>query len=116
MKYSIIVIRNEIISRFDKDRAAWWYVGFHLKKNETQAADLVGFAEKINQRFPELPNKMVWGNYLIPTIDENFLVFDIDASPEQIDEIVLYIIQQANEQGLAVLDGKKEKIYRPTST
>jgi hypothetical protein len=37
----------------------------------------------------------------------------MDASPEQIDEIVMYIIQLANEQGLAVFDGKKDKIYRP---
>ena len=113
MKYGLQIIRNEIISRFDKDRAAWWYVGFHLEKFGTQASDLIGFAEKINQKFPELPNKMVWGNYLIPTIDENWLCFEMDASPEQIDEIVMYIIQLANEQGLAVLDGKKEKIYRP---
>ena len=116
MKYSVVVIRNEIISRFDKDKAAWWYVAFHLEKFETQAPDLIKFAEKINQQFPELPNKMVWGNYLVPTIDENCLVFEIDASPEQIDEIVLYIIHQANEQGFAVLDGKKDKIYRPTIT
>jgi len=113
MKYSVQVIRNKIISRFDKDRAAWWYVAFHLEKFGTQAADLVEFAEKVHQQFPKLPNKMVWGNYLIPTIDENYLLFEIDASAEQIDEIVLLIIEKANEQGFAVLDGKKDKIYRP---
>jgi len=114
MKYCIKIVRNDLISRFDKDRAAWFYLAFHLETFGIKSLDLVKFAEKINQRFPELPNKMVWGNYLIPSvIDKNFIDFDIDASPEQIDEIVAYIIQCSNEQGLAVFEGKKNKIHRP---
>lgn len=111
MKSDLQIIRNEIISRFEKDRAAWWYIGFHYKQTGIQATDLVEFAEKICKQFPELPNKMVWGNYLIPKIDENDISFMIDASPEKIDEIESFITEKALEHGFAVLAG--EEILRP---
>jgi hypothetical protein len=112
MKRNLMIIRNEIISRFEKDRAAWFYIGLRYKRTGIQAADLVEFSKMVNQQFPELPSKMVWGNYLIPDIDENDVNFQIDASPEKISEIEQFITQQALEQGFAVLVG--EKILRPS--
>ncbi len=111
MKSNLQIIRSEIISRFDKDRAAWWYIAYHYKQTGIQAADLVEFAKKVNRQFPELPDKMVWGDYLIPDIDENDINFQIDASPEKTDEIKRFIIHQALEHGFAVLAG--EEILRP---
>lgn len=107
MKSEISVTRNAIP---DKDRNAWLhYVKLVENRKNTKAPDFVAFAEKVFQLYPQLPNKMVWGSYLIADIDEDFMDFQIDH--DNANEIVEHIIQLANEHGyVAWANGK---IYRP---
>lgn len=109
MKYNLCVTRNVVP---DEHRPAWLYLVEMIEsRKNVKSADLIEFAEKVHQQFPDLPNKMVWGNYLIPDIDENFVLFDIDFP--QVDEIISCIRKLAKDYSLVVFDGKQDKIYRP---
>ena len=107
MKNSVGITRNIIPKN---DRQAWFfYVEMLEKRKNTKATDMVEFAEKVCQQFPDLPNKMVWGNYLIPNIDEDFADFSIDY--HEPDEIIEFVKQLAKEYGFVAW--ANAEIFRP---
>jgi hypothetical protein len=61
-------------------------------------------------QFPELPNKMAWGNYLVFNEYANIVVVDIDY--DDINLLKKEILKIAFENELVVLIGKENKIYR----
>jgi hypothetical protein len=110
MKSDIAVSRNNIPAG---DRSAWlFFVRMYENRKNSKAADFIEFAEKVCRQFPHLPDKMVWGNYLIPDIDEDFVEFHID-SPNP-DEIKFFVRKLAREHGFVCwMDGE---IDRPDRT
>ena len=108
MKANVTVSRNNIPN---SDRKAWFFLSqqFEKKKN-IKAPDFVEFAEKVYRKFPHLPNKMVWGNYLIPEIiDQDFACFAIDY--DNPNEILSFIKELAKEYGF--ICWANGEIYRP---
>lgn len=67
----------------------------------------------IKLRFPQLPNQMVWGNYLMFEEYEDIITIDIDH--DDIDLLKKEILKIAFQNDLVVLIGKENKIYRNIS-
>ncbi|WP_282148326.1 hypothetical protein [Algibacter lectus] len=112
MKYSIIISEKELLK--DSDKITWIGISKKLDQKKTDATEsLKNVIKLISLQFPELPNKMVWGNYLIFEEYEKIVVIDIDY--ENIDSIKNEILNIVLNEDLAVLIGKENKIYRDIS-
>ena len=112
MKFYPSITKNDIPA---DDRPAWLYLS-RILKNEPEkgiTADQVfeSFMEQVRKVYPELPSKMVWGNYLIAEFFEHRISLSIDY--ENKDEMMAEIIKIAKEQNLVVFEPKSEKIHRP---
>lgn len=109
MKFSIIIADKSVLAA--SDRKTWLEISKRLSEPNSSVADgLKEVIESIKAKFPELPNKMVWGNYLIFEEYSDFFSMEIDyADMESLKKEVLDI---ALPKGFVVLIGKENKIYR----
>lgn len=112
MKGSIIIAEKNILT--ESDIKSWIAISKKLGQANVKATSNVkNTIELIQSRFPEIPNKMVWGNYLIFEEHEDFAVIDIDY--DNIEKLKNEVLNIALNNNLAVLIGKENKIYRDIS-
>lgn len=64
MKYSIIIADKSVLA--SSDTKTWLKISKRLEEpNRDVEHELKDVIESIKSKFPDLPNKMAWGNYLI---------------------------------------------------
>ncbi|QCW98867.1 hypothetical protein FGM00_01550 [Aggregatimonas sangjinii] len=112
MKGSIIIAEKNIL--VDSDTKSWIEISKKLEQNKVEStSNIKKVIKRIQSRFPEIPNKMVWGNYLIFEEHENIAVIDIDYN--NLEKLKQDVLNIALNNNLAVLIGKENKIYRDIS-
>lgn len=112
MKFSIIIAEKKVITQ--SDTKTWIDISKNLNQNNTDATPILkNTINLIKSKFPEIPNKMVWGNYLIFEEYENIVAIDIDFDNIELIKTEILLIALSND--LAVLIGKENKIYREIS-
>ncbi len=112
MKFSIIIAEHHILHQ--SDIKIWMDIRIKLGQNRMKTTPNVAHViDLIKLRFPELPNQMVWGNYLI--FDEHDDIVAIDIDYDDIDLLKKEIFKIAFQNDLVVLVGRENKIYRDIS-
>jgi len=110
MKFSIVIADMKILTA--SDTKTWIGLSKKLAEPKTDTTpELKEIITLIKSGFPELPNTMVWGNYLIFEEFADFFTIDIDY--DDIKRLEHEILDIALENGFAVLIGKENKIYKP---
>lgn len=112
MKFSIIIAEKSILTQ--SDVKIWINVSIKLGQSKIKATpNLSNVIDLIKLRFPQLPNQMVWGNYLMFEEYDDIITIDIDH--DDIDLLKKEILKIAFQNDLVVLIGKENKIYRDIS-
>lgn len=112
MKFSIIIAEKNIHTQ--SDVKIWINIGIKLGQSRIKATlNLTNVIDLIKLRFPELPNQMVWGNYVMFEEFNDIVTIDIDH--DDIDLLKKEILKIALQNDLVVLIGKENKIYRDIS-
>lgn len=108
MKYYISIAEKHLLST--SHRKTWLAVS-DVQENDTECTEILkDTEEEIKAKFPELPNKMVWGHYLI--FNHHGAVLSIDIDYDDIDKIKKEILEIALRKDLMVLIGSEDKIYK----
>ena len=109
MKFSMIIAEQNILTQ--SDVKIWMDVGIKLDQSSMEATPgLKQAIAQIKTQFPELPNQIVWGNYLV--FDEHGNIVTIDIDCDDIDLLKKEILKIAFQNDLVVLIGRENKIYR----
>lgn len=112
MKFYPSITKNEIP---ENDRKAWIYLSKLMRNEPEKGQDenqiFKNFVKELEEKFPMLSTKMVWGNYLISDVFENRISLSIDYDDK--DEMMSEIVKIARTNDLVVFEPKPEKIYRP---
>jgi len=112
MKFYPSITKNEIP---ENDRKAWIYLSKLMRNEPEEGQDenqiFKNFVKELEEKFPMLSTKMVWGNYLISDVFENRISLSIDYDDK--DEMMSEIVKIARTNDLVVFEPKPEKIYRP---
>ncbi|GAA4147034.1 hypothetical protein GCM10022216_32620 [Sphingobacterium kyonggiense] len=108
MKYYISIAEKHLLST--SHRKTWLAVS-DVEEKETECAEILKETEEeIKTKFPELPNKMVWGHYLI--FNHHGSVLSIDIDYDDIEAIKREILEIALRKDLMALIGSEDKIYK----
>ncbi len=76
MKFSIIIAEQNILTH--SDVKIWMDISSKLEQSRVESTpNLKQVIALIKLRFPELPNQMVWGNYLVFDEYDNIVAIDI---------------------------------------
>lgn len=112
MKFSIIIAEKNILTQ--SDVKIWIDVGIKFGHSKIKATpNLTNVIDLIKLRFLELPNQMVWGNYLMFEEYDDIVIVNIDHG--DIDLLKKEILKIAFQNDPGVLIGKENKIYRDIS-
>lgn len=109
MKFSMIIAEQNILSH--SDVKIWMDISSKLEQSTVEATpNLKQAIALVKTQFPELPNKIVWRNYLVFDEHDNIVAIDIDY--DNIDLLKKEILKIALKNDLVVLIGRENKIYR----
>ncbi len=117
MSYTVSITRNDISPN---DQIAWQQVEkLDEQENGESSPDFISLINKLTERYPcicDLPeddvDEGVWSDGpLIDNAGKNITILAIVYS--QVDQVLPFLIETANQMGFVVFDYQEEKIYRP---